>query len=89
MLSLVKYLLQPCLLIPIVAIGLYPKLATSTYDLKTEEVAFKSRAALPVIAQQKEDFLKANVIIAISASSCFCCTKAFYELEFVKGGHRF
>jgi NAD(P)H-quinone oxidoreductase subunit 4 len=41
-----------CLLLPIIGIGLYPKLATNTYDLKTVEVASKARAALPVIVQQ-------------------------------------
>ncbi len=42
-----------CLLIPIIAIGLYPKLATNTYDVKTVEVASKVRAALPVIVQEQ------------------------------------
>ncbi|MEM6613312.1 MAG: NAD(P)H-quinone oxidoreductase subunit 4 [Cyanobacteria bacterium P01_C01_bin.72] len=41
-----------CLLLPIIAIGIYPKLATNTYDLKTTEVAARTRAALPVIVQQ-------------------------------------
>lgn len=41
-----------CLLVPVIAIGLYPKLATTTYDLKTTEVAAASRSALPVIVQQ-------------------------------------
>lgn len=42
-----------CLLIPIIAIGLYPKLATTTYDLKTTQVASRVRAALPVIVEQQ------------------------------------
>jgi NAD(P)H-quinone oxidoreductase subunit 4 len=41
-----------CLLIPIVGIGLYPKLMTNTYDVKTMEIATKVRAAIPVIVQQ-------------------------------------
>ena len=41
-----------CLLIPVIAIGLYPKLATSTYDIKTTEIASRSRMALPVIVRQ-------------------------------------
>ncbi|MEM7594215.1 MAG: NAD(P)H-quinone oxidoreductase subunit 4 [Cyanobacteria bacterium P01_A01_bin.83] len=41
-----------CLLLPIIGIGLYPKLATNSYDLKTMEVAAKTRSALPVIVQQ-------------------------------------
>jgi len=40
-----------CLLLPIVGIGLYPKLATRTYDVKAMEVAVKAREALPVFAQ--------------------------------------
>lgn len=38
-----------CLIIPIIAIGLYPKLATESYDLKTVQVASKTRASLEVI----------------------------------------
>ncbi len=39
-----------CLLLPIIGIGIYPKLATNTYDPKTVEVALKAREALPTIA---------------------------------------
>lgn len=42
-----------CLLLPIIAIGLYPKLITNTYDVKTVEVAVKARSALPLIVQQQ------------------------------------
>jgi NAD(P)H-quinone oxidoreductase subunit 4 len=51
-----------CLLIPIIAIGFYPKLVTSTYDMKTVEVASKVRAALPVIVQQQESNLNASLL---------------------------
>ncbi|MEM8832671.1 MAG: NAD(P)H-quinone oxidoreductase subunit 4 [Cyanobacteria bacterium P01_G01_bin.19] len=44
-----------CLLVPTIAIGLYPKLATTSYDLKTTEIAAKTRAALPIIVQQQAD----------------------------------
>ncbi len=40
-----------CLLLPIVGIGLYPKLAMDSYDSQTVAVAEKVRAALPVVAQ--------------------------------------
>ncbi|MGL5872558.1 MAG: NAD(P)H-quinone oxidoreductase subunit 4 [Xenococcaceae cyanobacterium] len=43
-----------CLLIPVIGIGLYPKLVTNTYDVKTMEMASKVRSALPVIVQQQE-----------------------------------
>jgi NAD(P)H-quinone oxidoreductase subunit 4 len=40
------------LIVPIVAIGLYPKLITQTYDAKTVQVAQNARNAVPVVAQQ-------------------------------------
>lgn len=42
-----------CLLVPIIGIGLYPKIATQTYDVKTVAVAAQVRNALPVVAQQR------------------------------------
>ena len=42
-----------CLLVPIVGIGLYPKLATQTYDVKTVAVAAQVRNALPIVAQER------------------------------------
>ncbi|MCU0534042.1 MAG: NAD(P)H-quinone oxidoreductase subunit 4 [Hydrococcus sp. Prado102] len=53
-----------CLLIPIIAIGLYPKLATDTYDVKTTEIATKVRSALPVIVQQQPSFFQANALVS-------------------------
>jgi NAD(P)H-quinone oxidoreductase subunit 4 len=44
-----------CLLLPIIGIGLYPKLVTDSYDIKTIEVASKTRSALPVIVRQQID----------------------------------
>ncbi len=41
-----------CLLVPIIGIGVYPKLATQTYDVKTVEVMAQVRSALPLIAEQ-------------------------------------
>ena len=43
-----------CLIVPIIGIGLYPKLATNVYDLKTVEVASKVRASLPIIVQKEQ-----------------------------------
>lgn len=57
-----------CLLLPIIGIGLYPKLATTTYDVKTVEVASKVRAALPTIAQQ-QNFSRPNPIAEELAST--------------------
>ncbi|XFA72687.1 NAD(P)H-quinone oxidoreductase subunit 4 [Thermosynechococcaceae cyanobacterium Okahandja] len=39
------------LLLPILAVGLYPKLATQTYDVTTTAIATHVHAALPAIAQ--------------------------------------
>lgn len=41
-----------CLLVPIIGIGIYPKLATQTYDVKTVAVAEQIRTVLPTIAHQ-------------------------------------
>lgn len=43
-----------CLLIPIIGIGIYPKVATQTYDVKTVAVTAHIRDSLPVFAQQKD-----------------------------------
>ncbi|GBF79807.1 NAD(P)H-quinone oxidoreductase subunit 4 [Aphanothece sacrum] len=55
-----------CLLIPIIVIGLYPKLAMTTYDIKTVEVATKVRSVLSVFAQQKQvnNELASTVLVA-------------------------
>lgn len=42
-----------CLMVPIIGIGVYPKLITELYDVKTVAVASRTREALPVVAQQK------------------------------------
>lgn len=44
-----------CLLIPIISIGLYPKLAMQTYDVKTVAVAAQMRNALPTTSQVAHD----------------------------------
>ena len=43
-----------CLLVPIIGIGLYPKLATQTYDVKTVAVATQARNALSIVMAQKQ-----------------------------------
>jgi NAD(P)H-quinone oxidoreductase subunit 4 len=45
-------LIAACLLVPIIAIGVYPKLATQTYDAKTAAVASQVHNVLPLVAQQ-------------------------------------
>lgn len=42
-----------CLLLPIIGIGFYPKLATQTYDVKTVQVATEVRNAISVYAEQR------------------------------------
>lgn len=41
-----------CLLVPIIGIGVYPKLATQTYDVKTEAVTAQLRGSLTTVAEQ-------------------------------------
>jgi NAD(P)H-quinone oxidoreductase subunit 4 len=53
-----------CLLIPIIAIGMYPKLATDTYDVTTVEIATKVRNALPVLANKQEEPLWTGLSLA-------------------------
>jgi NAD(P)H-quinone oxidoreductase subunit 4 len=45
-----------CLLIPIIGIGLYPKIVTQTYDSTTVAVAAHLRQALPTTVAQLEHF---------------------------------
>jgi NAD(P)H-quinone oxidoreductase subunit 4 len=58
-----------CLLIPIVGIGLYPKLATNTYDVKMVEVAVKSRAALPEFAADRNGTLYSSFLKNLPATA--------------------
>ncbi|MBV9389536.1 MAG: NAD(P)H-quinone oxidoreductase subunit 4 [Chroococcidiopsidaceae cyanobacterium CP_BM_ER_R8_30] len=64
-----EILITLCLLVPIVGIGLYPKLATQTYDVKTEAVATHVRHVLPVIAKQQPSTLYARTLIAPAVAS--------------------
>ncbi len=48
-----EVLIAACLLLPIIGIGVYPKLVTQTYDVKTVEVASQVREIFPVFAQQQ------------------------------------
>lgn len=45
-----EMLITACLLLPIIGIGLYPKIATQTYDVKTVAMATQVRSNLPVVA---------------------------------------
>lgn len=58
-----------CLLLPIIGIGLYPKIVTQVYDVKTVAVAAQVRNVLPVIAQQQPSSLYATTISAPSLAS--------------------
>ncbi len=56
-----ELLITACLLLPIIGIGLYPKLATQTYDVKTQQVAARVREALPVVASEQPSSLYSQV----------------------------
>jgi NAD(P)H-quinone oxidoreductase subunit 4 len=58
-----------CLLIPIVGIGLYPKLLTQTYDVKTTQVASQAREAVSAIAHQPTSSLFARAYSAPKVAS--------------------
>ncbi|MFB2982643.1 NAD(P)H-quinone oxidoreductase subunit 4 [Microseira sp. BLCC-F43] len=49
-----------CLLLPIIGIGLYPKLMTQTYDVKAVAVAAEMRQVLPIVAQPKSPIYSFN-----------------------------
>jgi NAD(P)H-quinone oxidoreductase subunit 4 len=49
-----------CLFVPIVAVGLYPKLVTQAYDVKTVEIAEHARESLPVLASDQPTSLYAQ-----------------------------
>ena len=51
-----------CLLVPIVAIGLYPKLATQTYDVKTVAVTEQARDAFSLLAQTNPNLYSYRLI---------------------------
>ncbi|GAB1537910.1 hypothetical protein NUACC21_05650 [Scytonema sp. NUACC21] len=53
-----------CLLVPIIGIGFYPKLATQTYDVKTVAVAMHARQVLPVVAEQQPTSLYSQIFTA-------------------------
>ncbi|WP_414584828.1 NAD(P)H-quinone oxidoreductase subunit 4 [Scytonema sp. PCC 10023] len=53
-----------CLLLPIIGIGLYPKLATQTYDVKTMQVASHARQVLPIVAEQQPSSLYSRIFTA-------------------------
>ncbi len=46
-----------CLLVPVIAIGLYPKLITQTYDVKTVQIAAHVRNSIPLVASKSLDNL--------------------------------
>jgi NAD(P)H-quinone oxidoreductase subunit 4 len=41
-----------CLLLPIIGVGLYPKVLTQTYDVKTTQVAAAARESIAIVAHQ-------------------------------------
>ena len=51
-----------CLIVPIVAIGLYPKLATQTYDVKTVAVTEQARDAFSLVAQTNPNLYSYRLI---------------------------
>ncbi len=57
------------LLLPIIGIGLYPKLMTQTYDVKTVAVAVHARQSLPIVAKQQPSSLYSQNFTAPTLAS--------------------
>jgi NAD(P)H-quinone oxidoreductase subunit 4 len=53
-----------CLIVPIIGIGLYPKLATQIYDVKTVAIASQVRNSLPLVAEQSPSRLFSRILTA-------------------------
>ncbi len=53
-----------CLIVPIIGIGLYPKLATQLYDVKTVAIASQVQNSLPLVAEQSPSRLFSRVLTA-------------------------
>ncbi|BAQ65320.1 NAD(P)H-quinone oxidoreductase subunit 4 [Geminocystis sp. NIES-3709] len=53
-----------CLILPIIAIGLYPKIAMDSYDIKTVEIASKVRSSFEVIVLNSDVSSHANFTLA-------------------------
>ncbi|MCF2150680.1 NAD(P)H-quinone oxidoreductase subunit 4 [Desmonostoc muscorum LEGE 12446] len=58
-----------CLLLPIIGIGFYPKLATQVYDVKAVELAAHARQVLPVVAHQQPSSLYSRIFTAPTLAS--------------------
>ncbi len=56
-----------CLLLPIIGIGLYPKLLTQTYDVKTVAVASQARNVASAVAQQPLQFSRISAAPQLTA----------------------
>lgn len=53
-----------CLLVPIIGIGVYPKVATQTYDVKTVTLIAQSREVVPTVAQNSFKLVAPKFLIA-------------------------
>ncbi len=53
-----------CLLVPVIGIGVYPKLATNLHDVKTEALATRVQAELPAFAQKQQGTLFSQQLTA-------------------------
>jgi len=53
-----------CLVVPVIGIGLYPKLATQVHDAKTEAIAAHYQTLMPTLAQQESGTLYSQAFSA-------------------------
>ena len=68
-----------CLLVPIIGIGLYPKLATQVYDVKTVEVASRVQDTL-LVAEQSSP-LYAHIMAAPRITVAELATGTIAEID--------
>jgi len=65
--------------VPIIGIGLYPKLATQVYDLKTVEVA--SRVQHTLLAAAPTSPLYAHIMVAPQVTVAELPTAATFQID--------
>ncbi|MEL6441221.1 MAG: NAD(P)H-quinone oxidoreductase subunit 4 [Cyanobacteria bacterium J06621_8] len=56
-----------CLLIPIIGIGLYPKIVTQIYDSSISKLTTNLRASVPSLIEQADSSVKANSMVSLTA----------------------
>ena len=67
--------ISACLILPIIIMGLYPKLATETFDAKIVEVNSKVRSVLPMAVQEAKLYYHQDNVAKQLPPAVFISTK--------------